>query len=113
VGLLPDVAGIALGQSSMKTYDYCARGVPIVATAGHLEHSSDAPPHAYVAGSAEEMAAAMVAATDEPAGSAKERIDWASERTWARRTDAWLDATLGIRPVGVTDEQRAVRSECC
>ena len=97
VGLLPDVASIALGQSSMKTYDYCARGVPVVATAGHLEHSSDAPPHTAVVRGAREMAEAMAATADEPVTCAKERIDWAAERTWARRTDAWLDAMGGDR----------------
>jgi glycosyltransferase involved in cell wall biosynthesis len=102
VALVPDVASRALGQSSMKTYDYCARGVPVVATAGHLEHSADAPPHTYVVGGAAEMAAAMVAAAEEPVGHAKERMDWAAERTWDRRTTAWLDATLGDRPAGVT-----------
>jgi hypothetical protein len=50
------------------------------------------------------MAAAMVTGTDEPVGLAQERIGWAAERTWDRRTDAWLDATLGPRPVGVTGE---------
>src|SRR3954447_17795614 len=74
VGLIPDVASRALGQSSMKAYDYCARGVPIVATAGHLEHSSDAPPHTSVVWGAAEMVEAMVAATDEPLGHAKERV---------------------------------------
>ncbi|MCU1604119.1 MAG: hypothetical protein JWP46_584, partial [Modestobacter sp.] len=102
VGLLPDVASIALGQSSMKTYDYCARGVPIVATAGHLEHSSDTPPHTSVVRGAQEMAEAMVAAADEPVSCAKERIDWAAERTWDRRTDAWLDAVTSDRPDPVT-----------
>ncbi len=98
-GLIPDVASIALGQSSMKAYDYCARGVPVVATAGHLERSGDTPPHTYVVATAQEMAAAMVAAADEPVSAAKERVDWAGERTWARRTDAWLAATL---PSGVS-----------
>ncbi|WP_138758787.1 glycosyltransferase family 1 protein [Modestobacter altitudinis] len=102
VGLIPDVAGIALGQSSMKTYDYCARGLPVVATAGHLEHSGETPPHTSVVATAQEMAAAMRAAVDEPVGCAKERVDWAAERTWDRRTDAWLDATLGRRPARVT-----------
>jgi hypothetical protein len=95
VGLIPDVASIALGQSSMKTYDYCARGVPVIASAGHLEHSSDAPPHSYVVAGAADMAAAMVAAADEPVSRAKERVEWATERTWARRTDAWLAAMTG------------------
>jgi glycosyltransferase involved in cell wall biosynthesis len=95
VALVPDVASRALGQSSMKTYDYCARGVPIVATAGHLEHSSDIPPHTAVVRNAAEMAAAMVAAADEPVSYAKERIAWATDRTWDRRTDAWLRAALG------------------
>jgi hypothetical protein len=110
VGLIPDVAGIALGQSSMKTYDYCARGLPVVATAGHLEHSGETPPHTAVVATAQEMAAAMVAAADEPVGCAKERIDWATERTWDRRTDAWLDATLGRRPTHVTGVHTATSS---
>jgi hypothetical protein len=97
VALLPDVADRALGQSSMKTYDYCARGLPLVASAGHLEHSSDVPPHTAVVSGAREMAEAMVAAAEEPAGRAGERIAWAAERTWDRRTDAWLAATLGRR----------------
>jgi hypothetical protein len=106
VALIPDVASIALGQSSMKTYDYCARGVPVVATAGHLELSSDAPPHSYVVDGAAEMAAAMVAAADEPDRFAKERVEWAGERTWARRTDAWLDAMQGVRPARGRPELR-------
>jgi len=110
VGLIPDVAGIALGQSSMKTYDYCARGLPVVATAGHLEHSGETPPHTSVVATAQEMAAAMVAAADEPVGCAKERVDWAAERTWDRRTDAWLDATLGRRPARVTGVHTATSS---
>jgi len=97
VGLIPDVASRALGQSSMKTYDYCARGVPVVATAGHLEHSSDVPPHTYVVDGAAEMAAAMVAAAEEPVGCGKERVDWAAARTWDRRTDAWLAAVGATR----------------
>ena len=44
-----------------------------------------------------EMAAAMGAAAEEPDRYAKERVEWAGERTWARRTDAWLDAALGRR----------------
>jgi glycosyltransferase involved in cell wall biosynthesis len=100
VALIPDVAGRALGQSSMKTYDYCSRGVPVVATAGHLEHSSDAPPHTAIVSGAAEMAAAMVAADDEPASAAAERIDWAAARTWGRRTDHWLAAVLGAAVLG-------------
>ena len=95
VALVPDVAGIALGQSSMKTYDYCARGVPVVATAGHLEHSSDVPPHTTLVSGPGEMAGALLAAADEPVGCAAERAAWAAERTWDRRTDQWLDAALG------------------
>jgi hypothetical protein len=110
VALIPDVASRALGQSSMKTYDYCARGVPVVATTGHLEHSSDAPPHTYVVDGAAEMAAAMVAAADEPVSYAKERVDWAAERTWARRTDAWLGAALGGCAAAVTGVPTATNS---
>jgi glycosyltransferase involved in cell wall biosynthesis len=110
VALIPDVASIAWGQSSMKTYDYCARGVPVIATAGHLEHSSDVPPYTYVVQDAEEMAAAMVAAADEPVSHAKERVGWAAERTWDRRTDSWLDAALGDRPADVTGVQSSTTS---
>lgn len=95
VALVPDVPRHALGQSSMKTYDYCARGVPVVATAGHLEHSSDVPPHLRTVSGAREMAAAMVAAEEEAASCADDRIAWAAARTWSRRTDAWLTAALG------------------
>ena len=94
VGLLPDVADRALGQSSMKTYDYCARGLPVVETAGHLEHSSDVPPHTAVVSGPAAMAAAMRAAAEEPDHLAAERVAWAAERTWDRRTDQWLVAVL-------------------
>ncbi|MPQ99076.1 hypothetical protein GB931_14320 [Modestobacter sp. I12A-02628] len=93
-GLVPDVAARALGQSSMKTYDYSSRGLPVVATAGHLEHSSDPPPHAYVVDGAAATAEALVAAGEEPAGWAAERVAWAAARTWRHRTDAWLAAAL-------------------
>jgi glycosyltransferase involved in cell wall biosynthesis len=98
VALVPDVAGRALGQSSMKTYDYCARGVPVVATAGHLEHSSDVPPHTYLVSGPGEMAGAMQAVAEEPGAYATDRTAWAADRTWDRRTDQWLDAALGRRP---------------
>ena len=94
--MLASALSRTVGQSSMKTYDYSARGVPVVATAGHLERSGDAPPHTYVVDDAAEMVAAMVAAAEEPAGCAEDRIAWAAERTWDRRTAAWLEATLGI-----------------
>jgi hypothetical protein len=48
------------------------------------------------------MAEAMVAAVDEPVSAGKERIAWATGRTWERRTEAWLDATLGRCPADVT-----------
>jgi glycosyltransferase involved in cell wall biosynthesis len=99
VALVPDVAGRALGQSSMKTYDYCARGVPVVATAGHLEHSSDVPPHLAVVSGADEMAMAVQAAAGEPDRHAADRRAWAAARTWQLRTGRWLDAALG-RPAG-------------
>ncbi|MGY2083945.1 hypothetical protein [Blastococcus sp. SYSU DS0539] len=95
VALVPDVAARALGQSSMKLFDYCSRGVPVMATAGHLEHSGDLPPHTYLTRGPEEMAAAIVAAADEPSGFPAERIAWAAARNWERRTDEWLVAALG------------------
>jgi glycosyltransferase involved in cell wall biosynthesis len=109
VALVPDVATRARGQSSMKTYDYCSRGLPVISTAGHLEHSSDVPPHTYVVTGPAEMAAAMQAATDEPVSWAKERVDWATARTWDRRTDAWLDAALGDPLAARRSAARSVR----
>ncbi|MGY1848208.1 MULTISPECIES: glycosyltransferase family protein [unclassified Blastococcus] len=99
VALVPDVAARALGQSSMKTYDYSARGLPVVATAGHLEHSGEVPPHTAVVSGADEMVEALRAAATEPPGRADERRAWAAGRTWARRTDDWLTAVTG-RPAG-------------
>jgi hypothetical protein len=87
----------------MKSYDYCSRGVPVVATAGHLEHSSDAPPHTALVRGAVEMAAAMVAADDEPSAVAQQRIAWAAARTWRRRTVPWLAAALGQPVSDMTD----------
>ena len=110
VALLPDVADRALGQSSMKSYDYCARGLPIVATAGHLEHSNDLPPHTAVVSGPDEMAAAVLAAAEEPADRAAVRTAWAADRTWDRRTDAWLAACLGgaVQPGGLRPGPRSV-----
>ncbi|WP_346618656.1 hypothetical protein [Blastococcus montanus] len=95
VGLLPDVPGRALGQSSMKAYDYSARGLPLVATAGHLEHAAELPPHTALVSGPDEMVAAMRAAADEPESAAQQRRAWAAARTWDRRTDRWLEAALG------------------
>ncbi|MCF6734934.1 hypothetical protein [Blastococcus sp. KM273129] len=101
VGLLPDVPGRALGQSSMKSYDYATRGLPLVATAGHLELAAELPPHTALVSGPDEMAAAVRAAAEEPAAHGARRREWAAERTWSRRTGAWLDAALG-RPAPVT-----------
>lgn len=92
--LVPDVAGRAWGQSSMKLHDYCCRGVPVVATTGHLEHAGDVPPHTALVDGPDEMADALRTAADEPASYAEDRIAWAAARTWRRRTDDWLDATV-------------------
>ncbi|SDX84884.1 hypothetical protein SAMN05661080_01454 [Modestobacter sp. DSM 44400] len=92
----------------MKTYDYCSCGVPVIATAGH-QHSGEVPPHTAIVSGAAELAAAMLAADDEPASAAVERTAWAAARTWSRRTDPWLAAMLG-RPDPVdTDPDRAER----
>ncbi|MGY2085753.1 glycosyltransferase family protein [Blastococcus sp. SYSU DS0539] len=96
VGLVPDVPDRALGQSSMKSYDYAARGLPLVATAGHLEHAAELPPHTATVSGAEEMAAAVRAAAEEPAEFAARRRAWAAERTWGRRAGDWLGAALGL-----------------
>ncbi|WP_347057045.1 hypothetical protein ABC795_10085 [Blastococcus sp. HT6-30] len=106
VGLVPDVPGRALGQSSMKSYDYAARGLPLVATAGHLEHAAELPPHTAIVSGAEEMAAALRAAAEEPRQFAARRRAWAADRTWGRRTGQWLDAVLG-RPVAPAGSQRS------
>ena len=100
VGLVPDVADRALGQSSMKSYDYAARGLPLVASGGHVEHSAEIPPHSAIVSGAEEMALAMRAAAAEPPDPARERRNWAAARTWGRRTEMWLAAALGRPDAG-------------
>ena len=51
-----------------------------------------------------------MAAADEPVAIAEQRIAWAAERTWERRTEAWLDATLGDRLDGVTGVNTTITS---
>ncbi len=94
VALVPDVAARARGQSSMKLLDYCSRGVPVVATAGHVELAGEVPPHTALVAGPDEMVDALLAAAAEPAWYAEDRVAWAAARTWRRRTDAWLDVTL-------------------
>ena len=65
----------------MKLYDYAARGRPIVSTRWCDTLISDGPPHLALAESAEDFAAAILAAAIEPTTFAAQRRRWAAERT--------------------------------
>jgi glycosyltransferase involved in cell wall biosynthesis len=97
VAILPHRPEHALGQDSMKLYDYAARGRPMVSTTWSKALATDGPPHISLADSAPEFASAIQAAAAEPPAHAGERRRWAAERTWSGRWPAWSNATFGSR----------------
>ena len=80
---------------AMKLYDYAARGRPIVSTSWGETLSEDPPPGLQLADSAEEFAAAVRAAADEPSDLAPARRAWAEARTWEQRWHGWATAAFG------------------
>ncbi len=81
--------------SSMKLFDYAARGRPIVSTrwAGDLERNG--PPHLYLADTPEETALAVEAAAEEPRGRAAARRAWAEAERYESRWPEWSRALFG------------------
>jgi glycosyltransferase involved in cell wall biosynthesis len=97
VAIAPNRGEHALGQDSMKLYDYAARGRPIVSTPWEDALAYGGPPHLALGSSADELAAAIIAAASEPPEFAAGRRRWASEHTWRARWPAWSAAVFGRR----------------
>jgi len=95
VAVVPNRSEHSLGQDSMKLYDYAARGRPIVSTPWRTGLAAIGPPHLAIAASAEEFAAAILAASAEPAAFGKQRRHWAAGHTWNARWPSWAAATFG------------------
>ncbi|HEY5318440.1 MAG TPA: glycosyltransferase, partial [Solirubrobacteraceae bacterium] len=95
VAIAPNRREHSLGQDSMKLYDYAARGRPIVSTPWRDALGADGPPHLSLAESAEELAAAILAAAAAPPAFAQESRLWAGEHTWGARWPAWSAAVFG------------------
>jgi hypothetical protein len=79
---------------SMKFYDYAAAGRPIVTSRWTPKVDEGAPPHTYVAESAEEFARAVLRAEHEPGSYAAERREWAEAARWSTRWQDWSAAAF-------------------
>jgi glycosyltransferase involved in cell wall biosynthesis len=93
VGIVPNRRDRATGQSSMKIFDYAARGLPIVSTRLTEAEMADPPPKTTFTDDPEQFAAAVRAAGDDTDRSA--RLEWARQRTWEIRWRSWITAVLG------------------
>jgi glycosyltransferase involved in cell wall biosynthesis len=89
----------AVTGDAMKLYDYAARGRPIVSTTWGETLSEDPPPGLQLADSAEEFAAAVRAAAEEPSDLAPARRAWAEARTWEQRWHGWATAAFGSQRI--------------
>jgi hypothetical protein len=79
---------------SMKFYDYAAAGRPIVTSRWSSSVDATAPPHTYIADTADEFAAAVLGAASEPGHYASDRREWAEEARWTTRWNEWSAAAL-------------------
>lgn len=95
VALLPNRAELTAGQSSMKLYDYAARGRPVVTSRWIAQDDPAVPPGTRFVSDAAELAAAVEAAASEPADLAAERRSWVAGHTWEARWERWAGAMLG------------------
>jgi hypothetical protein len=93
--LLPNRAEHSRGQDSMKMYDYCARGRPIVASDGAVAGMSESPPHLRSGGDAGTLAALVTAASNEPERWSHERAAWAGTQSWDARWPDWSVVLFG------------------
>ncbi len=92
--ILPNKPSVSAGQSSMKTYDYAARGRPIVTTYDDSATEQSGPPGLRVASTARSFADAVASSLDEAPHHARARVDWARSHTWSSRWNAWLSAAM-------------------
>ena len=95
VVLVPNVAHLSVGQSSMKLFDSAARGRPTVVASGVTSNGADLPPATVVATTLDDWISGILRSLDEPAGLAEERIAWARANTWQHRWPAWSGAVFG------------------
>lgn len=93
VGVVPHRPDRSTGQSSMKIFDYAARGLPIVSNCLTEAEMADAPPGTTFTDDPERFASAVRAAGDDTDRSAP--LEWARQRTWEVRWRAWIAAVLG------------------
>lgn len=95
VAIVPNRPEHALGQDSMKFYDYAARGREIVSTRWFDPTQIDHPPRVHIAETAEAFAEAIQAAAATTTSADQRR--WASANTWEQRWPDWSDAVFGTR----------------
>jgi glycosyltransferase involved in cell wall biosynthesis len=93
--VLPNRRAISAGQSSMKLYDYCTRGRPIVASTSDGLPAGAIPPGVTVAPAPDEFAAAVVAGAFELPIVSQERLEWARLQTWEHRWPLWSGTAFG------------------
>jgi glycosyltransferase involved in cell wall biosynthesis len=94
----PYRVGLTAGQSSMKLFDYAARGRPIVATPGALGPAAlTAPAGVREAAGAEAFAEAVLAAAshDGQAAAASARASWLETHAWDARWEQWRRIAFG------------------
>jgi glycosyltransferase involved in cell wall biosynthesis len=84
----------ALGQDSMKFYDYAARARPIVSTSW-FESTLDVPPQLRTADTAPAFAAAIQEAGRANSQSLVDQKAWAAANTWSNRWPLWSSAVFG------------------
>lgn len=93
--ILPNRRSRARGQSSMKMYDYAARGRPVVTTDLEADAPDQNPPDVRVGSTPATFAAAVSAATGQDPAAARAQVAWSQANTWAQRWPAWSAAVLG------------------
>jgi glycosyltransferase involved in cell wall biosynthesis len=96
--VLPNRGWLSAGQDSMKLYDYCARGRPIVSTRFDQAGAATQAPHVAWTTTAGEFAGAVRAAGGEPPSWAGDRVRWAVRQTYRARWPQWAAAVFGAWP---------------
>jgi glycosyltransferase involved in cell wall biosynthesis len=94
VCVIPNRSQQAIGQSSMKLYDFAGRGRPIVATPDVADIAEWQPPGYYQALTVEEWVDAITVAATEPRHLSSERLAWTAQRTWRHRWTEWSSVTF-------------------
>jgi hypothetical protein len=96
VAIVPHRHDHALGQDSMKFYDYAGAGIPIVST-GWFDQGLDVPPLLALADSPEAFAANVTRAAGADEAARSTQREWAAGNTWESRWPRWSDAVFGRR----------------